>query len=225
MRKIAAMNIQIKELLKQVSLKVFIVVCLFLLSLFAFGFIADEAVLENEDRFDFLASKFIREHSAPWLVDFMTAFTNLGSTYFLLPAYIILVAYFLIRKKFKYAVNIAVISLSSFLLMEGLKQFFKRKRPDLPIVKGITSYSFPSGHALSSFVFYSILTYLIWQANIKKGWKLLISFILMLFAIMIGISRIILNVHYATDVIAGFCLGLMWVILSFFILRKIDYDF
>ena len=218
------MNTRKSKLLKQTSLKLLIVVCLFLLALFVFAFIAQEAVLEQEDTFDKTVSTFFTQHATGGWIKIMRDFTFFGSSYFLFPAYAILVGYFVIRKRYTYAMNISIIVISSFLIMQGLKQLFHRQRPEFPIIKGITSYSFPSGHTLSSFIFCSILAYLVLQGTLSKIWKLLLSAALLFFAITIGMSRIVLNVHYTTDVIAGFCLGVMWVILSFGIFKKMNMD-
>jgi undecaprenyl-diphosphatase len=101
-----------------------------------------------------------------------------------------------------------------------LKGLFKRDRPDLPLVENITNYSFPSGHALLTFILCSIFIYLIWQGNKKLFWKFFFSFLLLLFAFIVGVSRIILRVHYPTDVLAGFCMGFAWSILSFWLMNK-----
>lgn len=215
------MKIYWQDIVKQVSFKVLVVALLFLASLFIFAYIAREAVYEHEDTFDLNVIAFISSHLTPQMIRAMRDFTFFGSSMFLLPAYLSLVGYFMIRKKLHYAIDIAIISLSSTGLMLALKQVFHRHRPQLPIIKGITSYSFPSGHALSSFIFCSVLIYLVWDAKLHPAWKYFLIALLVLFSVTIGISRIVLNVHYATDVIAGFCLGIMWAILCFYILKKI----
>jgi membrane-associated phospholipid phosphatase len=201
----------------QISLKILIVTSVFICALLLFIIIAHEAVLENEDVFDHTVHNFIVRHSFAGLIKFMEAASFFGSSFFLLPAYIVMVGFMIFRKRYRDAVDIAIIAISSFLIMALLKQFFHRDRPDLPIIKGITNYSFPSGHSLSSVIFCSILGYLISKARISKIQKILIFAGLSIMTIIIGISRIVLNVHYATDVIAGFCFGVIWVILSFWI--------
>jgi len=62
---------------------------------------------------------------------------------------------------------------------------------------------------------------LLWKKNMKTAWKWIISILLILFSIFIGISRIVLRYHYASDVLAGFCIGYSWVILSLWLLNKI----
>ena len=216
------MKAEIEKLIKQISFRVLVIMGLFLMALFIFAFLADEAVYEHEDSFDKSVINFLSTHLTDGLIQVMKDFTFFGSSYFLFPAYIIMIVYFIIKKMPRRAIDISIIVISSTGMMFLLKQVFHRKRPELPIIKGITDYSFPSGHALSSFIFCSILAYLIWHGKLRPLLKYLLTTLLFFFTVTIGISRIILNVHYTTDVIAGFCLGVMWVILSFWILNLLS---
>jgi undecaprenyl-diphosphatase len=216
------MNTQSKRLLERVSLEVLVLAALFLGSLFLFAFIAHEAVFEREDVFDARVHAYLLAHTTPELIEVANGFSFLGSSLFLLPTYILLIGIFIIFQKKRYALDISIVALSGFLMMQLLKQVFHRKRPDLPIIKDLHTYSFPSGHALSSFIFCSILAYLVWQGKASTVFKWVLTVLLLLLAVAIGVSRIVLNVHFATDVIAGFCLGVMWVTLSFWIIRKIN---
>ncbi len=218
------MKNKIKKLLGLISLELLVVVALFIGSLFIFALIAHEVVYENEDVFDQKTFSFLSSYSSDGFFNIMKFFTFFGSIQFLLPAYILLVLYYFIKKKFRYCIDITIISLSSTGLMFALKEFFHRHRPDLPLIKSIaTTYSFPSGHALSSFIFCSTLIDLIWEGTLRPVWKWLFSILLLLFSFTIGISRIVLKMHYATDVIAGFCLGVVWVIISFRVVKKINF--
>ncbi len=211
-----------RKVVEIISLKVLLVGILFILSLFFFALIAHEAVLENEKVFDDKVFAFFSSISTQSFISTMKFFTFFGSSLFLLPAYFVLVGYLLFRKKFRYAIDISIIGIISTALIFTLKQVFHRQRPDLPIIKGITTYSFPSGHALSSFIFFSILIFIIQYGNWKKVYKWIMTFLLLIFSITIGVSRIALRAHYPTDVIASFCLGIVWVIVSLWLLSKIN---
>ena len=211
----------IQKFLKQFSLRTLIIGGFFLLSLFVFAFIVNETFREKEDAFDLSVMAFFSGHSNSAIIQAMRIITFFGSSTFLFPAYVVLIGLFYFQKKLQEGVDILVIALTSTVLMFGLKLVFHRLRPPTPLIKGITTYSFPSGHALSSFIFSGILIYLIWKESVRPLWKYLSIGLLLLFSISIGISRIVLNVHYATDVIAGFCLGFAWVIFSFWILSRI----
>lgn len=210
-----------QRLLQLVSLEFFLIAVIFLLALFTFSIIVHEALFEHEDVFDANVIRYFSVHSSASLVAVMKKITFFGSTTFLFPAYILLIGWYIIKKKYNYATDIAVIAVSSTAMMFALKQFFHRHRPQLPILKGISGYSFPSGHSLSSFVFCTILIYLVAKSSVARGYKFILIFLLALCPLAIGLSRVILNVHYATDVIGGFCMAIVWVILSFFLLQRI----
>lgn len=147
-------------LLHLISLQTFIVGTLFLSSLFVFTYIADENVLEKETKFDENVKTYVAAHLTPILVKLMEVVTFFGSMQFLLPAYILMIIYFLLKRNRVSAINIAIIALSSTGAVYLLKQVFKRHRPGLPLIQNAAGYSFPSGHSISSFVFCSILVYI-----------------------------------------------------------------
>lgn len=209
------------KLLKLIPLELMVISAIFLLALFTFSFIIHEAVYQQADVFDNNVIQFFSTHASPALIEVMKRITFFGATTFLFPAYIALIAGYIIKKNYQYAIDIAIIAISSTVMMSVMKQFFHRHRPRLPIIKGITGYSFPSGHSLSSFIFCCILIYLVWKGTLLPVFKYLLMFFLLLCPLVIGLSRIVLNVHYATDVIGGFCFAIMWVVLSFVTLKKI----
>ncbi len=215
------MNYPLKSLLAKVSLKLIAVMIIFTCCLALFIYIADETVLENETAFDFRVIAFVAAHSTPPLVSLMKIITFFGSSTFLFPAYLLLIGYFLYKKDKAAAIDIATLAVASTGLMFLLKNIFHRHRPVLTSGHQLLTYSFPSGHSVSSFIFCAIVAYLVWISALKTSLKYVLIIFLFLLSLLIGISRIILNVHYATDVIAGFCFGLMWVSLSFWIMKWI----
>ena len=216
------MKNQLKKEIGAISAKAVIASVFFLLAVLLFGFLADEVVLENEDLFDSRVFYFFKNHATPDFIRIMKITTFFGSSYFLFPAYILLISWLLLKHKRSEAIDILIIALSSTILMFGLKTYFHRHRPELPLFKALTNYSFPSGHALSSFIFCSVLIFLIHKGGLEKKWKWISSTLLILFSITIGISRIVLRYHYASDVLAGFCLGFAWVLFSLWIQKKIN---
>lgn len=211
-----------KKILEVISLEVLLVSVLFIVSIFAFAFLAKGVVEGKEKKFDNSVFSFFDQFSTPHVISVMRVISFFGSIQFLIPAYIIMIGYFIMRKKYRNAVDVAIIGITSSALMFALKSIFHRQRPDLPIIKGIYTYSFPSGHALSSFIFCSILIFIIQNGVWKKLYKWIVSILLLVCSIIIGISRIILRAHFPTDVIASFCLGIVWVIVSLWLLKKIN---
>ncbi len=205
------------------SFEIIILLIMFGGALLAFIFIAQMIFKDNKSDFDQQAFTLLSGFVSDINTHVMQFFTFLGTHTFLIPANLTLVAYFLFIKKHRwYSIKIPVVALSSLLLMFSLKYIFRRNRPLTPLLQEARGYSFPSGHALISFTFYGLLIYLVWQ-NVKNTWlKWLLTISLILLIFIIGLSRVYLRVHYASDVIAGFCVGCMWLLLSVWILGNIE---
>ncbi len=94
-----------------------------------------------------------------------------------------------------------------------LKSFFARPRPTFAAPLVIEQfYSFPSGHAMMSFIAYGMLAYILF-VMIRNNYARIIVILAALVIIgLIGISRIALGVHYFSDVIAGYAVGSLWII-------------
>ena len=205
------------------SVEVIILLVVFGGALVVFIGIAEMVFKYNKSEFDLQAFKVLARFVSDVNTDVMQFFTFLGTHIFLIPANLFLVGYFLFVKKHRwYSIKIPVVALSSLLLMFSLKYLFRRSRPLTPLLEQARGYSFPSGHALISFTFYGLLIYLAWL-NVKNVWlKWLIITVLALLIFAIGLSRVYLRVHYASDVLAGYCVGCMWLLLSLWILGKIE---
>lgn len=151
---------------------------------------------------------------------FMEMLTFLGNHKFLVPANLLLITFLVIRKEKGMAQTVLIVALSSLLLKLGLKELFRRPRPDHPLVEGITNYSFPSGHALMAVAFYGLL---FWMGK-KYIRETRTRFIFCLFMLIliggIGFSRLYLRVHYPSDVIAGYSLGMAWVWFCLLLTRR-----
>ena len=205
------------------SVELIILLAVFTGALLAFILIAEMIFKKNKSGFDTAVFKFLAGHVSNVNTDIMEVFTFLGTHTFLIPANIILVAYFLLVKKHRwYSIKIPVVAITSLVLMFSLKYIFQRSRPLTPLLEQARGYSFPSGHALMSFTFYGLLIYIVWQ-NIKNIWlKWLGTIFLALLVLAIGLSRVYLRVHYASDVVAGYCVGCMWLLLSLWVLGKTE---
>ena len=153
----------------------------------------------------------------------MLFITFLGKHQFLIPANLILIFYFLVVKKQTwFSVRVITIAISSLVLMLLLKQLFQRKRPLSPLLKAAKGLSFPSGHAIMAVTFYGLLIYIL-QHSISSDWlKLLLTILVIALIILIGFSRVYLRVHYASDVAAGFIIGLLWLLISLAILKWLE---
>jgi undecaprenyl-diphosphatase len=153
----------------------------------------------------------------------MLLITLLGKHQFLIPANLILIFYFLlVKKQTWFSIRVITIAISSLVLMLLLKQLFQRKRPLSPLLKAAKGLSFPSGHAIMAVTFYGLLIYIL-QHSITIDWlKWLVIVLVTLLIILIGFSRIYLRVHYASDVAAGFIIGLLWLLISLAVLKWLE---
>lgn len=213
----------IYAVLALLSVEIIVLVAVFGGALLFFIGIAKMVFEEKKEDFDQNAFTFLSDRVSDINTDVMQVFTFLGTHAFLIPANLLLVAYFLFIKKHRwYSIKVPVVALSSVLLMFLLKLIFQRERPLTPLLNAAKGYSFPSGHALMSITFYGLMIFLVWQQEIRVWLKVTLTILLALLISVIGVSRVYLRVHYASDVLAGFCVGLMWLLLSIWILKKIE---
>ena len=106
--------------------------------------------------------------------------------------------------------------------MTMLKTLFNRPRPLIPLMEPATGLSFPSGHAMMSATFFGLLIYFIYRKQLHPTIKIISITLLVVLIVSIGISRIYLKVHYASDVIAGFCMGIIWLTIAIKVLNRIE---
>jgi membrane-associated phospholipid phosphatase len=153
----------------------------------------------------------------------MLFITFLGKHQFLIPANLLLIFYFLlITKQNWFSVRVITIAISSLVLMLLLKQLFQRKRPLSPLLKAAKGLSFPSGHAIMAVTFYGLLIYIL-QHSITIDWlRYTLTILIIILIILIGFSRIYLRVHYASDVLGGFIIGLLWLMISLAVLNWLE---
>ena len=149
------------------------------------------------------------QRAQPWLdwpVNFITFF---GSLFFLLPASII--APLLLRRAGyrREAMELVLTMLGSVLLNQLLKLYFNRPRPANTLLH-TWGLSFPSGHAMLGLTFYGCLAWLLARHFGRPGW----AGPLVVWSVLIGLTRIYLHAHYATDVLAGFAGGAAWLVAA-----------
>lgn len=153
----------------------------------------------------------------------MLFITFLGKHQFLIPANLILIFYFLLVKRQNwFSIRVITIAISSLVLMLLLKQLFQRKRPLSPLLKAARGLSFPSGHAIMAVTFYGLLIYIL-QHSISIDWlSWFLTILVIMLILLIGFSRVYLRVHYASDVAAGFIIGLLWLLISLAVLKWLE---
>lgn len=207
------------------GLKLFLGLAAAFAALFLFGWLAEEVFEGATVAFDESVRATVHRTATPFLTEAMKFITFLGSTIFLVSATLIAAAGFYYRKHKRAFVLLLVTMIGEVILLSSLKFSFKRARPEpffdytLP-----ASYSFPSGHSLSSFCFYAILAALITARMQNRALKIFVWTAAAALILLVGLSRVYLGVHYPSDVLAGYAVGLIWVVTvaagDFFIRRR-----
>ncbi len=154
------------------------------------------------------------------LTGIFKVFTFFGSTAFIVALSVILFVVFLICKKKNHAYLTASVIIISTILNNVIKVIIMRSRPEVLKLVIETSYSFPSGHTMASVTIYGILLYLVNKTDLKKGLKNTLKVILFTLPIFIGISRIYLGAHFATDVIGAYLVSSILLLVTTYLVDK-----
>ena len=160
--------------------------------------------------FDEMVSSFVIGIQNKSLTNVMKNLTNIGGAYSLIAVSLILLA---ILKNKKKGLLIIINLVTVFLTSQILKFIFRRPRPSYVFLISARGFSYPSGHTMVSMAYIGFIIYLIHKSFKNKLLRIILTTTLLVLAIGIGFSRIYLGVHYATDVIAGYLLAIVYLIL------------
>lgn len=196
------------------------------LLLLAFVVVASE-VMEGDTRsFDLhlLQGAQALRAGHPWLAEVMRDFSGLGSTAAMTLFTLITVGYLALISARPTALLVAMSVISGAILMRLLKAAFGRLRPDAGFAELIApGWSFPSGHASMSAIVFLTLGALIASTRSRVPERLYILAMAALMAVLVGISRVLLGVHWASDVLGGWAFGaawaMAWLLLARFLLK------
>lgn len=177
------------------------------------AWLADEALEGDTRLFDESISTSLHRHASPTLTSAMLVITALGSTRVLIVLGALILIGLLWAGWHRDGLLLTVTMAGAFLLNTTLKLSFRRQRPT-PFfgLTPATSYSFPSGHALLSFCFYGALAMVLTAHLQRRTARTAVWVVTAVLVILIGLSRVYLGMHYASDVIAGFTAALIWVV-------------
>lgn len=200
--------------------------CLSAIALYAFIRIAEEVREGDTEAFDRAVLLAFRDSAdvsnpvgPPWLEVVMRDFTALGG-FAVLVTVSLLVAGFLVLTRKRHAAWMVVLSVGGGALMSSLLKWgFARPRPDLvPHATVVYTQSFPSGHAMLSAVVYLTLGALLARTQAEPRVKVYALGAAGALALIVGISRIYLGVHWPTDVLAGWAVGAGWALLCWLVM-------
>jgi phosphatidylglycerophosphatase B len=180
-------------------------------ALFIFGWLAEEMLEGDTQRFDSFIRAAIHQHSTPGLTRLMMGFSFIGSVATVGVLCVVILSAFLYFRQVRLAALLGITMMGMAALDFLLKLAFHRPRPVAFFGPSPSSYSFPSGHAFGALCFYGVLAAIFAARTPGKAAKSCIWIVAAVLIAMIGLSRIYLGVHYPSDVIAGYCAGAVWV--------------
>lgn len=144
-----------------------------------------------------------------WLTPIMESFSALATPVSLI-AMLLVIAAFAPGKRPGWfcTVNLAL----AVLLNVVLKTLIQRPRPEGFRLAVESGFSFPSGHSMAAMAFFGLIVWMVWHYEQDRRQRLLLTVAFSAVIVMIGISRIYLGVHYASDVLGGFCASIIWLV-------------
>jgi membrane-associated phospholipid phosphatase len=176
-----------------------------------------EDYLDREEltRWDVEFSRWLHVHANDTLTSFFKIVTNAGNVTFLAVFTVAIAAYFVRRAKINEAVFVLVSALGIELVNAVLKLLFHRQRPEFAYVH-LDTYSFPSGHATGATAIYGVVTYLLVRDRLNST-RILAAVGFVALIVFVAFSRLYLEAHYLSDVLAGCSLGAAWACATLFV--------
>ena len=190
-----------------------------LLAAFAAVLFCAIAFALTSDAITFLDEKIrleVHNLASPFLTSIALNVTRLGSLWFLMPFGAVTVVILVRQSHRAQALFLAMTLFGSIILENALKVFFGRLRPQVYFGLVPDSYAFPSGHALFSLCFYSMIAIEAARYAASGTAKIVIWCAAAALVSAVGLTRIYLGVHYPSDVLGGYLAALAWVALSWF---------
>lgn len=208
----------------KVLLSLLVIVC----GLWGFLEISDEVIEGEKLSYDEWILAFMRNDKGNpigprWLPESMKNITALGSTSVLIMVIVTVSGFLMLQGKYQSAILVLITSCAGVGLVILLKNTFGRVRPEyISHLVEVTSRSYPSGHTTMSAVVYLSLASMLAHLQDRRRVKIYSITIAILLTFMVGMSRVYLGVHYPSDVLAGWALGLSWASICWVLFRYLS---
>jgi undecaprenyl-diphosphatase len=158
---------------------------------------------------------------SPALTPWVVRVTDVGSVPVISGMVVVVAGILLVRRQWWRMLELVVASAGGGLLVLVLKGLFQRARPVETLVDA-HGFSFPSGHAFGSTVFFGMLVRLAWSSTMPLFGRISATLLCALAVLLICTSRVYLGVHWLTDVMGGVTAGLTWLIACLIIVRVVE---
>jgi undecaprenyl-diphosphatase len=202
-------------------------VLLVVVSVWGFIEIAEDVLEGDTHEFDHWVIRQLRRAEdpavpigPPWLIEAGREITALGGVTVLCLIVLAVVGYLLQQRAYGAMWFVLIAAVGGMALSSALKHVFGRERPDVVLhLVMVHTPSFPSGHAMLSAVIYLTLGALLAQVVQRRASQIYFLTVAMVLTFLIGLSRVYLGVHYPTDVLAGWSVGLAWALFCWLVAR------
>ena len=152
---------------------------------------------------------------SPGATTFFATMSTIGGPVGLTALVIVVAIVLVVLRRYGWVLYLAVTVGGGALFNQELKRFFARARPDIAeMLRQAHGYSFPSGHAMGSTVVFGALSYLAFRTATQWRWKAAAVALGATIVLAVSLSRVYLGVHWISDVVAGICVGALWVALT-----------
>lgn len=196
----------------------------------AFAGLSDLVSEGRTQQFDERVLRALRQPDDPatpigprWIQYAAVDITALGSGWVIGLIVFAIVGFLALQGMRRTALFVLIATSSGSTLNTVLKLIFQRPRPEVvPHLSDVLSLSFPSGHALTSAVVYLTLGALLTRIAKRRATKVYCLAMAMFLTVLIGSTRVYLGVHYPTDVLAGWLLGLCWALVCLSVERTLE---
>ena len=158
-----------------------------------------------------------------WIESSLLDITAIGGPTVLTLTVLAVIGFLVLQARYHSAVAILLTAASGEVLNAAMKGVFMRPRPTIvPHLRAAFETSFPSGHAMQSAIIYLTLGAMLMRLSERRLTKIYCCTVAMTATLLVGLSRVYLGVHYPTDVLAGWIVGLFWASLCWLIAQHYE---
>lgn len=185
-----------------------------------FNELAEEVGESQALVFDRVILDWVQSFRAPQLNSFISLATDIGGLIGVGSLTLVLGASLAYRHRWLAVEQLIIGVIGAALINLGLKLLFVRERPDvlLRLIEE-NSYSFPSGHAMASSALALSIILITWRTR----WRWAVVGLAASYGLFVGLSRVYLGVHYPTDILAGWLVSAVWVIVVAIVLGVLGF--
>lgn len=177
------------------------------------GLVEDVVTSDSIVALDHLVSQQMSLLSEAGVIDVFIAITSLASTPItILVVLLTAIICWVVRQRY-IIIGLLIAVIGSTIFTFVTKMLFQRARP-IDILLFESTYSFPSGHATVTVALYGFLAYIAIRFNERFAVRVRIVMMTVLVTVLIGLSRIVLNEHYLSDVLSGYLVGTLWLTVA-----------